>query len=270
MFFILSRLLSVFLSPLIWIIILLFLSLVFKKKLRRSLFTLAMALLLIFSNGAIFHFVASLWETPQKSVTSLDASCRTVVVLGGMASENRSNGLPRFMQSSDRLWQALWLLQTGVADTMVISGGRGTLFDKQRSEGLLLVDYLEDIKVMDERILVEAKSRNTYENAVKTSELFTRRGMSKKIILVTSAFHMPRAARCFKSQGFQVETYPADPLSGVRPLQWNDYVIPSAGTLESWGVLFREWVGFVMYRINGYFKEQNQHDQNGLAQKEHV
>ncbi|MGQ1889948.1 YdcF family protein [Thermophagus sp. OGC60D27] len=255
MFYLLSKIFHVFLSPVVWIVGLLLVGLFLKKRMKHRVYVAAILLFLIFSNGAFFHFVAGFWETRPKKLSALDGVSRTVVVLGGMASENRYNGKPRFMQSSDRLWQGLLLLKTGYADTLIYSGGRGTLFDHQRSEGELVKDYLADIGLLSERIIIESTSRNTYENAVHTREVIRQRGMSNKIILVTSAFHMPRARACFQGQGFDVSTFPADPLTGVRPLQWNDYLLPSAGVLERWGVLFREWVGFVMYKLNGYLGE---------------
>jgi uncharacterized SAM-binding protein YcdF (DUF218 family) len=252
MFFVLSRILDVFFSPLIWVVILLVASLLLKSRIRRHFFYAAFIVLLLFSNGAVFNSVAELWEEPQKMAPQLHSNYRKVVVLGGMASENSVNGLPRFSQSSDRLWQGLWLLKTGKADTLILSGGRGTLFDKQKPEGELLKDYLDDIDLLSDQIIIESVSRNTYENAVETAKIFDNRGMSKEIILVSSAFHIPRARACFENQGFTVDVFPADPLTGVRPLQWKDFIIPSAGVMDQWGVLFREWAGILMYEINGY------------------
>ncbi|MFW6351153.1 MAG: YdcF family protein, partial [Bacteroidota bacterium] len=214
---------------------------------------IALLILLIFSDNALFQSAARSWEPDPVSPEMLSAKSRTIVVLGGMISENKFTGLPRFSQSADRFWQGYYLLKTGVGDTLLISGGLGSLFDdKQLAEGELWRIYLERTKLMDENIIIESTSRNTYENAVNSAVLFEKEHRIKRIILVTSAFHIPRARACFEKQGFDVEVFPADPLAGVRPLQWNDYVIPSAGVLEAWGIFFREWAGIVMYKMNGY------------------
>lgn len=252
MFFIFSKLLDVFLSPFIWVVGFALLSFLLKNQLKRMFRVIAFALLILFSNSALFNFVAGNWETQPIKPGALSGEHRTVVVLGGMASENMHNGLPRFAQSSDRLWQGLYLLKQGYADTMVISGGLGRLFDKQKPEGELLKEYITAVGLNNESVIFEASSRNTYENARNTAALFKKKQLSGKIILVTSAFHMPRAKGCFEKQGFDPVPYPADPVSSTRPMQWKDYLVPSGGVFAKWNVLIREWAGIVMYKLNGY------------------
>jgi uncharacterized SAM-binding protein YcdF (DUF218 family) len=252
MFFVLSKLFNVLISPMIWVVLLVLASFFIKGSRQKFLRMLAFVFLLIFSNGVIFNFVSGSWEITPVQPETLDEDFRTVVVLGGMATENMHNGLPRFARSSDRLWQGLWLLNTGYVDTLIMTGGIGDLFDDQRPEGELLLAYFEDVGLMDDRLMFESASRNTYENALFSAELFDQKGMAKKIVLVTSGFHIRRAKACFEKQGFSVEVFPADPVSGIRPLQWKDYIIPSAGVLMQWDNLFREWAGMIMYKINGY------------------
>jgi uncharacterized SAM-binding protein YcdF (DUF218 family) len=252
MFFIFSKLLDVFLSPLVWVVGFALFSFLLKNHLKRLFRLIALALMILFSNSALFNFVAGSWEMQPVKPGALSDEHRTVVVLGGMASENMHNGLPRFAQSSDRLWQGLYLLKQGYADTMVISGGLGSLFDKQKPEGELLREYLIAVGLKNESIIFESSSRNTYENARNVAALFKKHHLSDKIILVTSAFHMPRAKACFEKQGFEAEPFPADPVSSTRPMQWKDYLVPSGGVFAKWNVLIREWAGIVMYKLNGY------------------
>ncbi|WP_291859430.1 YdcF family protein [Marinilabilia sp.] len=252
MFFVLSKILNIFFSPLVWVVLSIVFGFLFKRNIRKISFRVGVVLLLVFSNGAVFHGVAGLWESKPVAPSDMSYQHRTVVVLGGMVSENQYNGLAKFNQSADRFWQGFYLLKTGVADTLLISGGLGALFDGQRPEAELWEEYLTKTGLQADNILLESVSRNTYENAMNSAAVFERFHLSKKIILVTSAFHMPRARACFEKQGFQVEVFPADPLAGSRPLQWKDYLVPSAGVMESWSVLFREWAGMFMYKLNGY------------------
>ena len=212
----------------------------------------AVLILLVFSNNVLFNSVAELWEAEMIQASSLDQDHRTVVVLSGMVSENKANGFPRFGRSADRLWQGLWLLKQGFADRMVFTGGVGGMFNQQKPEGLLVKNYLKDVGLNDARIFFETESRNTFENARNTFSLMEEQGLEKKIILVTSAFHVPRARACFEKQGFDVEVFPADPVASVRPPDWKDFLIPSPLVLEQWRVLFNEWIGFAAYWMNGY------------------
>jgi len=252
MFFILSKIFNILLSPLVWVVLIIVSGLFFKQNIRKISFRVGVVLLLVFSNGALFHWVADFWEPDPVTPSELSPQHRSVVVLGGMVSENQYNGLARFNQSADRFWQGFYLLKTGVADTLVISGGLGALFDEQRPEAKLWEEYLTKTGLKTDNILLESTSRNTYENAVNTAAVFEKLNLPKKIILVTSAFHVPRARACFEKQGFQVTVFPSDPLAGTRPMQWKDYLVPSAGVLESWSVLFREWAGMLMYKLNGF------------------
>lgn len=252
MFFILSKILNILFSPLVWVVLMIVFGFFFKRNIRKICFAVGVVLLLVFSNGALFQGVVGLWEPTPVAPSELSPQHRTVVVLGGMVSENQYNGLARFNQSADRFWQGFYLLKTGMADTLVISGGLGALFDEQRPEAKLWEEYLTKTGLQADNILLESTSRNTYENAVNSASVFEKFNLPKKIILVTSAFHVPRARACFEKQGFQVTVFPADPLAGTRPLQWKDYLVPSAAVLESWSVLFREWAGMLMYKLNGY------------------
>jgi uncharacterized SAM-binding protein YcdF (DUF218 family) len=234
------------------VLLLILVGVLVKKKWRMRLWVPAFIMLVVFSNGAFFNVVSRAWEVTIVEAQSLDEEFHTAVVLGGMASENMYNGLPRFAQSSDRLWHGLWLLNKGYVDTLIISGGLGNLFDKQKPEGELLKTYLSDVGLMQERILIESLSRNTYENALNSKKLFDREGLQKEIVLVTSAFHMRRARACFIKQGFDVEAFSADPLASIRPLHWKDYFVPSAEILSQWGIVFKEWMGMIMYKMNGY------------------
>ncbi len=66
-----------------------------------------------------------------------------------------------------------------------------------------------------ERIVLDATSRNTDENAVNSRELLA--AADAPILLVTSAFHMPRSVGLYRAQGFDVVPWPVDyRSSGTR------------------------------------------------------
>ena len=86
----------------------------------------------------------------------------------------------------------------------------------------------------DQRLLIEGKAKNTYENAVFTARLINPKA-KERWVLVTSASHMPRAIGCFRRAGVSVEAWPVPDAAD----DWIDYF--SRATHE-WGGLFVYWV----------------------------
>lgn len=63
--------------------------------------------------------------------------------------------------------------------------------------------------VAPERVMIETRSTNTFENALYSMELLTP-SPNDNWILITSAYHMPRAVGVFRKAGFQIEAFPVD------------------------------------------------------------
>jgi len=104
--------------------------------------------------------------------------------------------------------------------------------------------------VAPERLVLENRARNTYENARYSREVAAP-DAGESWILVTSAFHMPRAVGCFRAVGWNVIPYPVAHMTTGRdhdppPLGFN----PQAG-LRWLGLGLHEWLGLVAYRLAG-------------------
>jgi uncharacterized SAM-binding protein YcdF (DUF218 family) len=72
-----------------------------------------------------------------------------------------------------------------------------------------------------------------------------------RILLITSAFHMRRSMGCYKKEGFEFEVLSTNPFCKVR-LYIDDYFIPKAEVIDKWGILIKEIVGTVTYKVAGY------------------
>ena len=137
---------------------------------------------------------------------------------------------------------------------MLISGGDGRLaLDHQDlSEARLTRDYLLALGVADSCILIEPNSRNTHENALFSAKLLDSLGMKKeKILLITSALHLKRAAGCFWKQGVLFDC--CGTSYQAKPLIWNaeSTIIPDERALELWQFLVREQMGVFAYWCSG-------------------
>lgn len=244
--YILSKITAALLSPLLWAILLLLWGVIrLKKKRGKSWLLSGLLVLFVFSNGWVYNRVVSAWEGSSERETLSGVS--NAVVLGGIAEYDASQSRLTFRAASDRYLQALQLLQTGKVDRLVISGG-----GKAIPEADILRNFALELGIKDSLLLVENRSLNTYENAHFTAELFNTNKLPMEIILVTSAFHIPRAKRCFEKQGFTVHPYPTHSLLKPHPLTAADYFLPDPWVLSNWKLLLKEWVGLVVYRVRGY------------------
>ncbi|MBQ4010064.1 MAG: YdcF family protein, partial [Bacteroidales bacterium] len=175
------------------------------------------------------------------------------IVLTGMIFYDSENDKIEFGQSTDRILEAVRLYYTGHIEKIFISGGSGLLLDQTHKESQLLKDYLTSINVPEEDIIIETESRNTHENAVEAAKVLRPTESSDTYLLITSASHFRRAAKCFENEGFSFDSYPVDYCSrklGSNPETW---LIPAPSAFSTWNMLIHEIAGYVMYDWSGYF-----------------
>jgi uncharacterized SAM-binding protein YcdF (DUF218 family) len=103
-----------------------------------------------------------------------------------------------------------------------------------------------------ERVTLENRARNTYENAIYTKELAKPRP-GERWLLVTSASHMPRAIGCFRRVGFSVEAYPVDWNTADRTNFAPNMHISSGLSRLDYAV--HAWTGLLVYWLTGRTSE---------------
>jgi uncharacterized SAM-binding protein YcdF (DUF218 family) len=94
---------------------------------------------------------------------------------------------------------------------------------------------------------VERQSRNTAENAIYSAALLHDAGIAR-IVLVTHAWHMPRARQSFAANGLQVVAAPVAPVRDVGGLRLGDF-LPTAASLLTSSHALHEWIGIAWYRV---------------------
>jgi uncharacterized SAM-binding protein YcdF (DUF218 family) len=133
---------------------------------------------------------------------------------------------------------------------IVFSGGSGLLFDSEPTEAPKAWGLLIDLGVDPKRITLEVKSRNTVENARFTAAI-VHPEPSEPWLIVTSAFHMPRAVGLFRKAGFDAVAYPAGYFTPVR---WGLDPVRNLGVFQA---AVHEWIGLLAYwglgRIDHFF-----------------
>ncbi len=245
--------LSFLLVPFNWCVLLIVLALlVRKRRIKKVLFIAAGGIFIFFSNTFIFQKVIAQWEYPAESLESFVENTEPIVVLGGMSSFNEQIDRVYFKEASDRLLQALWLQKMNPERQIIISGGSAEIYFEEVPEAKYLKDYLLTIGVAEDKLQFEEQSRNTFENARNTAALFDSLRYTKKITLITSAFHMKRAVACFEKQGFEVQPVATHVYTNHQPLKPGDYILPSLDTLQRWPIIIKEWVGLLVYQLKDY------------------
>lgn len=249
MFFVLSKVLDFLLSPLVWIILTFIYALFFRK---RKAFGAGLLLLLIFSNPFLVNEALLAWE--RKPVTlSENKNYQTAIVLTGFTGVRKSTpGRVFFSKGADRLLHTVQLYKAGKINTILISGGSGSLTNRRISEASRVKRAFLYCGFPDSAIITEDRSVNTVENARLSRKLIDSLGLRGNFLLVTSAFHMRRAEGCFVKAGVNFDTYPVDFYSNERKYTPDVLLVPSEAALEKWSILIHEITGYLVYRIMGY------------------
>ncbi|WP_304233241.1 YdcF family protein [Jiulongibacter sediminis] len=254
MFYLLSKLLTFIVMPLGIILILIILMIKSKNRTKAKklgLFTIFLTYL--FSCPAVVNKALTLWESPQKNIEDLEATNAGVLLTGGLMNAYLPfNENLHLNYAGDRLWQTLHLYQKGKIQNIIITGGDISVLSKKKvTEIDLSKDFLIQNGVPPEHIFLEKKARNTHENAMYVKQLMDEKFPDQEIILITSAFHMKRAAACFKKEGVKLQTYPSHIMSMKTSLDLPD-LLPSSGSFGLSETLFKEFVGLLVYKIAGY------------------
>ena len=253
MFFILSKLLSFALVPLFWIGALLLWSIFSKnEKKKRKLLIISVVALLFFSNRIIADRVMELWELPF-SEKNYHKNYDVAIVLGGLSSYSPVSKHIEWREGSDRLQYPLEMYGQKKVKKILISGGSGSLAAPDKREALFLKQFLLDVGVRSQDIIIEKNSRNTHENAVFSKQILDSLGLSDtKILLVTSSYHMRRARACFKKEDLNFDILPVDFTAGTSIYYADQYIIPDGEALKIWNTLLKELVGYMVYSIKGF------------------
>jgi uncharacterized SAM-binding protein YcdF (DUF218 family) len=177
-----------------------------------------------------------------------------IVVLGGAVTPDvaTARNSVALNEAAERMTAAVELARRYPNARIIFSGGEGTvLYGGNESEAALRL--FEGLGIAPGRVVTENKSRNTVENALFTREI-AKPKPGERWLLVTSAYHLPRAVGVFRKVGFAVEAYPVDwrtrgPEDALRPF-------PTLGEgLRRTDTAVREWLGLTVYWLTGSTSE---------------
>jgi uncharacterized SAM-binding protein YcdF (DUF218 family) len=263
MFLFLSKLLPLLIYPLGLACVLLVVALVALKRRPRwaaGAIALAVVLLLVSSNTWVATGVVRSLEWRYPDTVDLPAAEAIVVLGGSIKPQLPPRPWIEVAEEGDRVLHGARLYLAGKAPLLVLSGGRITWGQSQgRSEAEDMAELALALGVPATAVLIEPDSLNTFENAANTKALLAQRNIDR-ILLVTSAMHMPRSLAIFKKQGFSVTPAPTDfhvvndPLDpGVTTWQGKTLsLMPQADHLYYLTRALKEYIGIVIYWLKGW------------------
>jgi uncharacterized SAM-binding protein YcdF (DUF218 family) len=173
-----------------------------------------------------------------------------VVMLGGAfhVSLAEARDEVSLNDGAERLFAFMELARRYPHARLAFAGGSGQLSPGRLTEAALLVRALAQAGFADERLVLEDRSRTTWENALLLREV-AQPQPGERWLLVTSAWHMPRAVGSFRGAGWDVIAWPVDyrtfPGAGL------DLGFSIVDGLEAFEIAAREWIGLAGYRLLG-------------------
>ena len=255
MFFILSKLLYFILQPLSWLIGLpIFAMLTKNARRKRRILRGAFFILVLITNPFLSNRIFHAWEAEPVKMSALRDTFDVGIVLGGYTKGGTyANDRLVLAPAANRLIDAIQLYKRGYIKKLLITGGDGRLLGESYPESYWAKNYLLDIGVKPEDILFEDQSRNTHENAAFSKQLLDKQGLTNaKLLLFTSAFHIPRAQACFKKVGLNTQPYPTHFEAEKLTIQPQTWLTPDADLIKNWEMFLKEWVGYAVYKLQGY------------------
>jgi uncharacterized SAM-binding protein YcdF (DUF218 family) len=263
MFVFLSKLLPLFAYPLGLCSALLILALILnkRKRLRSGLIIAAVAIIWIFSNRWVDLALTRSLEWQYLPAPGAPKAEAIVVLGGGTYPAQYPRPTTEMSGAGDRVFYAAHLYRDGRAPLVMLSGGTiQWMGDTASTPAAEMADIITFMGVPQNALLLEDKSQNTHEDAAFSAQMLKDKGIHR-ILLVTSAIHMPRAMAVFQKQGLEVIPAPTD--FKVTQVVWDgllhgspeSYIInllPDASDLGSITNALKEYIGLFVYRLMGW------------------
>ncbi len=220
------------------------------QKLGRRLLSLCVLLLIVIGFLPVGEWLLSPLERRFSANTALPAAADGIIVLGGAIAPSRSQAWNQVQlgAGADRMTNFVYLANLYPGAQLVFTGGSGSVLEQEYKEADSAQTLLNQLALQDRAIIYESESRNTAENAANSYALVTP-SADENWILVTSAFHMPRAVGVFCAQDWPVTPYPVDYYSERNRLLRIEFAF--AENLTELRTAIREWVGLIAYRVTG-------------------
>ncbi len=209
---------------------------------------IGIAVLYLFSTPVVSNqFIRFAENLAVKANPETVPAASAIVVLSGMlTSVASSGGSVKEWSDPDRFFGGIELYKLGKSKKLVFTGGLLPWEKNATPEGVTLKKFALSMGVPEHDIFVTGEAQNTEQEASAVKRLLNQKKPS--ILLVTSAFHMPRAQLLFEREGFVVYPYTVDfkvDTSLMTVMDW----LPNPHALYLTDTAIREQIGLLYYRV---------------------
>jgi uncharacterized SAM-binding protein YcdF (DUF218 family) len=241
----LHKILPLMFSPLMLVIGLIILGMIFnlRKFILTGLIILIISSLPIISSKLISYLEKDYQRIEISEIESADA----IVVLSGMIKHVGDTNNPKyeFNDAVDRIFAGLDLFKNNKAPKLILTRGK-LPWNLGIAEGEYLKKFAIKYGIPEEKIILTQEVQNTDQEAKAIKNILLNN--NAKIILVTSAFHMPRAEKSFKAVNISTIPFPVDFQNSKSKTNIMDF-IPSGGSLGQTSHFVREVIGRFYYSL---------------------
>ncbi|MDT8375888.1 MAG: YdcF family protein [Mariprofundaceae bacterium] len=188
------------------------------------------------------------FQYPALKTDQIKTDGTVIVLLGGGIHENApeygGSNVPGRYAMMRTIYAAEVARQSGME--VYATGGR-PLTQADEAEGEIMRQWLLKLGLQEGHAHAETASNNTWENAAYMKKILAAKGVGR-VVLVTSAWHMPRAVWCFESHGFEVVPAPVDYLTEQESYDLRSY-LPHWTIVSDSGQALHEYLGLLWYRL---------------------
>lgn len=263
MFIFLSKFLPNFAYPLglIFLLVLFALFARHRRRLQTASLFLILVILIIGGNRWVAYSLARSLEWRYLPLDPVPTADVIVVLGGGTESGQYPRPAVEVNSAGDRVLYAARLYKEGKAPRLLLSGGNiDWLSGRTMTPAEEMASILELTGVPRSAMLLQPRSLNTYEDALYSSEILNGMGV-QRVLLVTSAQHMPRSVALFKHQGIEVIPAPTDYTvtqsnwDNLFSLDWQTTLVnlvPNVSSISLITSVLKEYIGMWVYHMRGW------------------
>jgi uncharacterized SAM-binding protein YcdF (DUF218 family) len=236
-----------------------------RKALCRACFGLAVAVLLVCGNGWLIggltkhleHQFPTLASQPSTLNPQPPQADCILVLSGGILGRIPPRPTVEVTEAGNRVLYGAYLFRQHKAPHIICTGNVATGGLALRPAAADMADFLEMLGIPKDAIITELKAEDTHQHAVYLGPLLRDKGF-KRVLLVTSAMHMPRSVGVFRHlcPGIEFIPAPTDFRAVERlPMPWYRHLvalIPTPRSLLDFCEVKHEYVGIAWYKVKGW------------------